>query len=488
MDEEVLTLTKEQLAELRKRFLHGSRTQEESYVRITDDHMEAYMYLSEPSDENQKYKVDDLLELLRKEGVTTGYLMPRLVAMSKKGVYQREILVAAGKEVIEGTDGYFEYYFSPDEIAEAPAIREDGSVDYGSMSMLQSVQAGDLLAEYHLAVSGEDGYTVTGEVLKCVPVKELQPLRGMSIERRENGYYAKTAGKIEMKNGNIDIRTVHEIPGDVDSTMGRIEFFGDLTIGGSVGAGVKIRVGRNLVIEGTVESAELSAGGDIVLKRGVQGNMRGKVRARGNIHANFIEQCDVSAEGNVEANYILNANVRTGGKIIVRGKRGTIIGGKVSALQGIEAYQLGNSVEVKTHVQAGYEKEIFDRYTRFAEKEKVIEEQLNDVLSKMEDLIKNKQYQGGPDGVSLLDLNKKKDEYFKMLDEVREELDNCQERISKGKGARISVEGNTYNGVMLSIDGCNKQATEGIQYVSYRCIQGEIVAEAYRKISAGVGK
>ena len=131
MDEEVLTLTKEQLAELRKRFLHGSRTQEESYVRITDDHMEAYMYLSEPSDENQKYKVDDLLELLRKEGVTTGYLMPRLVAMSKKGVYQREILVAAGKEIIEGTDGYFEYYFSPDEIAEAPAIREDGSVHVG---------------------------------------------------------------------------------------------------------------------------------------------------------------------------------------------------------------------------------------------------------------------------------------------------------------------------------------------------------------------
>ena len=85
MDEEILTLTKEQLAELRKRFLHGSRIQEKSYVRVSDDKMEAWMYLSEPSEEKEKYKVDDLLEMLRAEGVTTGYLMPRLVAISKKG-------------------------------------------------------------------------------------------------------------------------------------------------------------------------------------------------------------------------------------------------------------------------------------------------------------------------------------------------------------------------------------------------------------------
>ena len=170
MDEEILTLTKEQLAELRKRFLHGSRVQEKSYVRVTDDKMEAWMYLAEPSEEKGKYKVDELLSMLHTEGVTTGFLMPRLVAMSKKGVYQREILVARGKGVIEGRDGYYEYFFTPDELAEAaPAIREDGSVDYSSMSALQSVQAGDMLAEYHLAVAGEDGYRVDGEILKSIP-------------------------------------------------------------------------------------------------------------------------------------------------------------------------------------------------------------------------------------------------------------------------------------------------------------------------------
>ena len=484
MDEEILTLTKEQLAELRKRFLHGSRVQEKSYVRVTDDKMEAWMYLAEPVDENGRYKVDDLLEMLHTEGVTTGYILPRLVAMSKKGVYQREILVAKGKPVVEGRDGCYEYFFTPDEIAEAaPAIREDGSVDYSSMSALQSVKAGDLLAEYHMAVAGEDGYRVDGEVLKSIPVKELHPLRGLSIERKDNAYYAKTAGKIEMKNGNIDIRTMHEIPGDVDLSTGRIEFFGDITIGGNVSAGVVIRAGRNLIIEGTVESAELFAGGDIVLKRGVQGNMKGRVRSRGCIYANFIEQCDVTAEVNIEANYILNANVKAGNKVFVKGKKGSIIGGKVSALQGIEAYQLGNSVEVRTVVHAGYEKEIFDRYMRCAEREKEIEERLGDVLERMEELIKRKQFQGETDAGSLLMLNSKKDECFKQLDEVREEMEHCHERIEKGKGARINSEGTTYNGVILSIDGCSKQAIGGIQYVTYRCIQGEIVSESFRRMS-----
>ena len=85
MDEEILTLTREQLTELKKRFLHSSMLQEKSYVRISDDKMEAWLYLAEPSEEEEKYKIDSLLDMLRQEGVEEGYLMPRLVAMAKKG-------------------------------------------------------------------------------------------------------------------------------------------------------------------------------------------------------------------------------------------------------------------------------------------------------------------------------------------------------------------------------------------------------------------
>lgn len=479
MAEEILTLTREQLGELKKRFLHGSKIQEKSYVRVSDDRMEAWMYLAEPSG-GGKHKVDALLDMLRAEGVTTGYLMPRLVAMSKKGVYDREILVAKGKEVIEGQDGYYEYLFSLDNSATGPVIREDGSVDYGSMNMLQSVKAGDLLAEYHAAVAGEDGYMVDGQILQSRPVKELQPLRGMSVERRESLYFAKVAGKIELKNGNIDIRTVHEVPGDVDLSTGRIEFFGDVVISGNVSAGVLIRAGRNLTIEGTVESAELFAGGDIVLKRGVQGNMKGRVRARGNVFANFIEQCEVTAEANIEANYILNANVTAGNRVVVKGKRGSIIGGKVFALHGVDAFNLGNAAEVKTIVYAGYEQETMDKYAKCAEQEKEIQKKLEDILEKMNFMIKQKQFQGETASGSLLILNGKKDEYFRQLDDIKDEMAQCQNRIEMGRGAKINAEGMTNKGVILGINGYSKQSAGGTQYATYKCLNGEIVSEPFQ--------
>ncbi len=482
MDEEILTLTREQLGELKKRFLHGSKVQEQSRVSVSKDQMKAWLYLAEPSEEKGHYKTDELLEMLRVEGVTTGYLMPRLVAMAKKGVYHREVLVAKGKEVEEGKDGYYEYFFTPDDIKKGPVIREDGSVDYNSMNMLQSVKAGDALAVYHAAEAGSDGYTVRGMALKCKLVKELQPLRGMSIERRDDMYFAKTAGKIELKNGSIDIRTVHEVQGDVDLSTGRIEFFGDVTIGGSVGAGVMIRAGRNLIIEGTVESAELFAGGDIVLKRGVQGNLKGKIRARGDIYANFIEQCDVTADGRVEANYILNANVRAGSRIVVNGKKGSIIGGKVFALQEVSAYNLGNVAEVRTVIHAGYEQETYDKYSRLVEQEKELKEKLADIVERMEMLIKQKQFKTETGSKNLLVLNNKKDEYFKQLDEIKVESDRCLELMEKGRGARIHAEGYTYKGVLLSIMNFSKQVTGEMQYATYRCVSGEIVSEPFQGI------
>lgn len=479
MAEEILTLTHEQMGELRKRFLHGSKVQEKSYVRVSEDRIKAWLYLSEPSGGTEKYKVDTLLDMLREEGVTAGYLMPRLVAMAKKGVYQREILVAEGKEVVEGSDGYYEYLFDTENFSGAPKILEDGSVDYGSMNVLQSVQVGGKLAEYHEAVGGEDGFTVDGMILKSKPVRELQPLRGRSIERRGNAYFAKAAGKVEVKAGNIDIRTVHEVHGDVDLSTGRIEFFGDVVISGNVSTGVLIRAGRNLVIEGTVECAELFAGGDIVLKRGVQGNMKGKVRARGNVFANFIEQCEVNAEINVEANYILNANVTAGGKVTVKGKKGSIIGGKVFALQGVTAFNLGNAVEVRTIVCAGYEREVYEKHLKMPEKQKEISSRLRDILERMNFLIKQKKFQGETDRGSLLSLNSKKDEYFKQLDDVKDEIEQCQQRMEKGRGATVNAEGVTNKGVIISINGYSKTCSGTTQYVTYRCRGGEIATEPF---------
>lgn len=480
MDDEILTLTQEQLAELKKRFLHSSSMEEKSYVRVSEDRMEAYLYLAEPEDDQPGYDLESLKDMLLSEGVMEGYLEHRLKAMAKKGVYQREILVAKGKEVIHGEDGHYELFFSPDEVMKSPEIRPDGSVDYSSVTMLQSVNVGDKLAIYHNAVAGEDGFTVDGQILKTQVVKEQRPLRGRSIRKEGDVYYATDAGKIELKNGQIDIRNVHEIPGDVNlSNGGKLEFFGDIVIGGSVGTGCLVRAGRNLIVSGVVEGAEIFAGGDIVLKRGAQGNMRGQIRCRGSLHANFIEQCEVNCESDVNANYILNSNITCNGKVTVNGQKGGIIGGRVSGLKGVEVSFIGNDAEVLTTVHSGYEREIFDLYSQAVEKEKELKEKLQDVLEKMTIMIKKKQFQGGASGNTLQLLNDKKDEYFKQLDAIEADILRYQERIENGKHSKINVSGTLYRGSIVSIEDCMKRFSGDVQYSSFRALHGEIVTEVY---------
>lgn len=480
MDDEILTLTQEQLAELKKRFLHSSTIEEKSYVRVSEDRMQAYLYLAEPDEDQGNYDIDFLKDMLAAEGVMEGYLENRLKAMAKKGVYQREIVVARGKEVREGEDGRYELFFTPDAVMKAPEIRPDGSVDYSSVTMLQSVNVGDKLAIYHNAIAGEDGFTVDGRILKSKVVKEQRPLRGRSIERKGDTYYATNAGKIELKNGQIDIRSVHEIPGDVNlSNGGRLEFFGDIVIGGSVGTGCIIRAGRNLIVSGVVEGADIFAGGDIVLKRGAQGNMKGQIRCRGNLNANFIEQCEVTCESDVNANYILNSNITASGKVVVNGQKSSIIGGRVSGLKGVEVGYIGNDAEVITTVHAGYEREIFDLYSASVEKEKELKEKLQDVLEKMTIMIKKKQFQGGASGNNLQVLNDKKDEYFKQLDNVEADIERYQTRIEQGKHSKVNVSGTVYRGTVISIEDCTKRFTGDVQYSSFRCLHGEVVTESY---------
>ena len=192
-----------------------SNLAEGTYLRIDEDEMAAWLYLTPPA-EGQTYTKRDLENYLELNGVIKGYHSSNLSAMVKKKVYEREILVARGAETKSGTDGYFEYLFAPEEHV-GPKVNEDGSVDYSSMSALQNVHKGDKVAVYHYAVQGVDGYTVVGGQMKADPVRDLPPMRGKGITRENGVYYAQSDGKIEVKDGKIDIQNVHEIMGDVDA-------------------------------------------------------------------------------------------------------------------------------------------------------------------------------------------------------------------------------------------------------------------------------
>lgn len=427
-----------------------------SYIKIAEDDMHAWLYLTVPGEGKEKYTMEEIMDFLKKNGITTGYHRSNLAAMIKKKVYEREIVVAKGQPAIEGKDGYYEYKFDPDQ-HRAPKVMPDGSVDYTSMSVLQNVRKDDVIAIYHHAEEGEEGYDVRGRVLPTRKVREAAPLRGQVVSSADNPdiYLAQKDGKIEFRNGKIDIQSMHEINGDVTLITGKVEFYGDIVINGNVEAGVVIRAGRNIEIKGTVEAVNLFAGGDVILKKGIQGAQRAKISARGNIFADFIEHTVVVAGGNVQANTILNSRVSSDGQVILTGNKGAIIGGYTHAMMGISATEIGNPAEVRTIVHVGSEKEVYTRLQTVKAAETEQCDEFQEASEKLSELLRKKQAAKGkiPDIMEnrIKDLDLRTKTLKKELEENRIEREKCEAAIAKGKQSEIVINGNVYRGTVVCL-------------------------------------
>lgn len=422
-----------------------------SYVRISDDNMQAFLYLMPPGEGKENYTREELTAFLQQKGVTTGFHQSNLTAMIRKKVYRREIEVAVGQAVVHGRDGYYEYKFSPERYR-TPEVRPDGSVDYTSMSTLENVKKGDPVAVYHHARTGQDGYDVKGNVIKADAAKEIPALKGQVVLSTDDPdvYLAAKEGKIEIRDGGIDIQHVHEIHGDVTLITGKVEFLGDVLIHGNVEAGVTICAGRNIEIRGAAEAVNLFAGGDITLCHGIQGAKKAKISAKGNIFADFIEHTIATAGESVQANTIMNSRVSADEYVILTGKKGAVIGGYTHAEKGIKAAEAGNTSEVRTVVHAGCTKEVYQRAQQLKKRNKEISVQVKELMTEMDEC--RKKYTDAKELSSNLEaLEQSRGLLMAEWEEVKKEFQEIEKVIKDRLNAEIVISGNVYRGTLICL-------------------------------------
>ncbi len=454
-----------------------------SEVRVTDDKMEAWLYLQNPG-EGIYYTKAELLGYLKDNRVTAGINTSHIAAMAKKGIYDREIKVASGKAAEESKNAWYEWFVTPPDTKIIPKVREDGSVDYTSMKALENIREGDFIAKYHPPVKGGDGYSVDGATVPAANPRPLPPLVGAAVKPHPDNqfvYIAVQSGKLQFQDNKVDIRPVHEIMGDVDYITGKVEFPGDIVINGNVGSSVVIRAERNVTVEGCVEAAEIYAEGDIILKRGVQGGKRAKIHAKQNVYADFIEHADVTAGVNVESNIILNSSIRAGNKVLTTGNHGRILGGYVHALCGIEIQEAGNDIGRKTVLHAGYEAEVYEKYLDAMQRAKALSEKIVLVAEEMKELIDYKQKRRLPldlasDGhYQMLERDRKNK--IAQLNKVKEQIAEAKAVMEKAKGASIVIAGAIYSGVHIGIHTSAFPIQKNNSFMRYKDVRGSIVSE-----------
>lgn len=443
----------------------------DSTVLISEDKMSATLTLSKPSF-GEEYTLKDLKIMLAHNNVKYGVDEEVLQRMIDMSIYNNPVVVALGREPVNGKDGYYVYNFRT-EASSTPRILEDGSVDYKNMDLFESVTSGQVVAEYIKATSGAAGYTVNGEIRLATPGKDLPPLRGQgfTVSEDKSQYISVINGRIELSSdGKLLISNVYTVTGDLDISVGNVRFDGDVYVMGKMRSGLSIIAKGNVVIDGHVGNVIIRSGGDVVLKNGMQCSDRGYIECGGNVSGRFFEAAKIKAQGDVNANYFFNCDISSEGKITVSGNKGLIIGGSAQAVLGIEAHGLGNMAEVPTKISVGVTSEISNRFATVTQKLEDVDEEINK-LKKNISMFQAAINRGKKKDLKDQLLFAKLKQALVMKEKEKAQYFNEQNKLNRLMGttgkAIVEVNGRTFRGVQLTIDNVHYSVPDTISNVKF---------------------
>ena len=360
------------------------------------------------------------------------------------------------KKGLKGKRASITYHFDVQK-TNTPTMKEDGSVDFHRLDMIERVEKGQLLATLTPETAPIPGTDVRGNVIQPAKLTPVVLKHGKNIHLSEDQLemYADCAGNVTLVNDTVFVSNVYEVPADVGTSTGDIDYDGSVEVRGNVLTGYTVKATGDITVNGAVEGATLISGGKIVIKRGMQGMEKGVMRAGGDIISNFIESSKVHASGRIITDAIMHSDVEAADEIIVNGKRGLIVGGKIHSGLKITMKTAGSTMGTQTELEIGIDPTLLERY-RCIERdmEKISAER--DTLLQNIDILKKRLKSNGKldeDKLTLLKSSAKRvQEIGPLIVQMSEEYDELEEEIeSTQNGGRIVISEVAYPGVKMTI-------------------------------------
>lgn len=445
---------------------------------ISEDRMTLFMTLYPPMegmpDVGMREVQGDIANLGVKYGVDTAAIQN----LFDTKTYYEKTVIARGTPPVDGYDAQLTYAFNT-TTSTKPRINENGTVDFHQLDLINKVNEGDVVANITPENPGTAGTNIHGETVKPKKVYRKTFKYGKNLKISDDGQKLITmvTGHVYLEGDKVFVSSEYDIGADVDNSTGDINFDGNVRIRGTVRAGFKVKATGNVVVDGMVEGAEVIAGGDIILQRGIHGMNKGVLTAGGNIAANFIENAIAKAGKDIEADAILHSNVSAHGNIRVDGRNGLMVGGSIRAGKMIEAKFIGSQMETATEVGVGTDPEVV---ARLAELKKLISKAVQDkeMLNQMLTLLRKRQETEGRLDEEKTKLFQKTMKNVIQLDsqmkEMRAEHEELNEKITETDDARIKITRTIYPGVKLEIYNTVYFIRDKNDYCQYVRQEGEI--------------
>jgi len=429
---------------------------------VSDEQMRAHINATKPGPGGADLAVDDIKGFVRNNGIVSGLLEEALQEFEDFPVFNEPYLIAKGTAPIHGVDAkiYYNFETEPDKIRMQE--REDGSIDFKELNKIRNVVKGQPLARKTRPELGLDGKTVYGQHIPAKAGRDVDIEIGTNVVLSEDGTkaIATESGHVMLKNGKITVDTVLLIPGNIDGSTGNVNVLGSVEIKGNVEDGYSVTAEGRIEVTGYVGRANLNAGGDIIVSRGVNGGESdtfGHISAGKSIWSSFIQNARVEAGEFVIVNSgIVNSNVVSKRKVLCKGRRARIVGGHIKALDEVNAIILGSPGGAETRIEVGYDPQVSEELQELIKRKGDIESRYDSLGLNLKGFKRQAEMQGGK-------LPREKIKRLKQIrleyNELRSELRSVDEEIYKRRlyqdslqtNGRISAARKVLAGVILKI-------------------------------------
>jgi uncharacterized protein (DUF342 family) len=338
--------------------------------KIDDDKMAARLTLTPPYGGAPVAMIQIQLALQEK-GVTGGIMLNEIKAALKEG-YAAERIIAQGLSPVPGADAQFQSLV-PEIRERKPQVNEHDIANYRDLGQLIVVKQGELLMRRIPPTEGKKGQDVTGQILMPQPGQDIpfaSGLQGAGIDPDDNNRLLATiTGQPKLVPNGVIVEPTINLS-RVDLSTGNMSFEGTINIKGDVKDGMKICASGDVFVGGTVEAAEIKAGGNVVIKGGVIGHgehsndpneapvFSAKIISQGSISAHFAENvCMEAGTDIIIEEFSMHNHLTALNRVLVGksgSKKGRIIGGITSASVLVKAAILGSNAGFITKIRAGF--------------------------------------------------------------------------------------------------------------------------------------
>jgi hypothetical protein len=373
-----------------------------------------------------------------------------LLEQLRQGEAPDGLVVARGFLPVADKPGHLEKLFQINTCMQEDeeGLEQDQEQGFYDCSTIITTKKGQALLRIVPVEPGKNGRDVRGNELPRKLATDAKVKLGPNVEQQEDVILATENGQILFDGTRISVNTRLEIHGDVDFSVGNIDFDGEVVVAKNVLDRFHIKSRATIAIHGIAEAAEIEAGEDLIVTGGIAGKEKGVFRAGKNLEAKYIANATLRIGEDIRVyKEIVNCDLACGGKLTI--ENGSLMGGTAVARGGVAVKEIGSEMGVQTLLEVGMDHRLKEIWTNNLPQIELLRQKSAKVRQVVEPLLANQKSlnaQQKEEATELLYQSYELDDNVaSLIDEIRQTYESATELTI----SEVEVTAIAYHGVRI---------------------------------------